>query len=79
MAVCRIKNRFDLGVQSEAGYRNVAVNLRLDTSETQSLAVETHVCEVQLLLLRIAAIKVVFEPLQSPSAEKHLAVPVVVS
>ncbi len=58
--ICRIKNRFDQGLQSEAsaGYRNLAVNLRLDTAETRSVAVETHVCEVQLLLLSMAAIKV---------------------
>jgi hypothetical protein len=67
VVICRIKNRFDQEVQSEAsaGYRNLAVNLRLDTTETRAVAVETHVCEVQLLLLRIAAIKVTLVPLQS--------------
>ena len=60
VVICRIKNRFDQGLRSDgsAGYRNLAVNLRLDTAQTRAVAVETHVCEVQLLLLRIAAIKV---------------------
>jgi hypothetical protein len=60
VVICRIKNRFDRGLHSEnsAGYCNLAVNLRLDTVETQAMAVETHVCEVQLLVLRMAAIKV---------------------
>ncbi len=65
VVICRIKNRFDHGLHAEAsaGYRNLAVNLRLDTAETRDVAVETHVCEVQLLLLRMAAIKVWFEHL----------------
>jgi hypothetical protein len=67
VVICRLKNRFDPGLRSEesAGYRNLAVNLRLDTAETRAVAVETHVCEVQLLLLRIAAIKVTTEHLQN--------------
>ncbi len=66
VVICRIKNRFDLELRSveSAGYRNLAVNMRLDTAETRAVAVETHVCEVQLLLLRIAAIKVTFELMQ---------------
>ncbi len=60
VVICRIKNRFDPGMHSDesAGYRNLAVNIRLDTAETRALAVETHICEVQLLLLQMAAIKV---------------------
>ncbi len=58
--LARIKNRFDPELDSaeSAGYRNLAVNLRLDTAETRALGVEIHVCEVQLLLLQMAAIKV---------------------
>ena len=58
--LARIKNRFDPDFDSaeSAGYRNLAVNLRLDTAETRALGVEIHVCEVQLLLLHMAAIKV---------------------
>ena len=61
--ISRIKNRFDPELPSEksAGYRNLALNLRLDTTETRAVAVETHICEVQLLLLRIAAIKVMID------------------
>ena len=56
----RIKNRFEIGFDSEqsAGYRNLAVNLRVVTGETKALGLETHVCEVQLLLVQMAAIKV---------------------
>ena len=60
VVIARIKNRldpkFDSGVS--AGYRNVSVNLRVVTDETKDLGVETHVCEVQLLLLGMAKIKV---------------------
>jgi len=57
--LARIKNRFDPDLDSaeSAGYRNLAINLRLDTAETRALGVEIHVCEVQILLLHMAAIK----------------------
>jgi hypothetical protein len=60
VVIARIKNRFDPNIDSapSAGYRNLAVNLRLVTTETKSLGIETHVCEVQLILLRMAIIKV---------------------
>ena len=60
VVLIRIKNRFNPNLDSaaSAGYRNLAVNLRLVTAETKSLGIETHVCEVQLLLLHMAAIKV---------------------
>jgi hypothetical protein len=35
----------------------VAVNLRVATGETAALGLEAHVCEVQLILLRFAAIQ----------------------
>ena len=56
----RIKNRFDPSYDSElsAGYRSLAVNLRVVTDETKALGVETHVCEVQLLLIQMATVKV---------------------
>ena len=41
-----------------AGYRDVALNLRLCTAAALELGVELHVCEVQLLLRRFAEIKV---------------------
>ena len=39
-------------------YRDVAVNLRIDSEETRRRGAETHVCEVQLLLRAFADIKV---------------------
>jgi hypothetical protein len=60
VVLARIKNRYDpeSDALSSAGYRNLAVNLRLDNSETRALGIETHVCEVQLLHLSMAVIKV---------------------
>jgi len=57
--IARIKNRFDATVNSaaSAGYRNLAVNLRLVSAETQAIGIETHLCEVQLILLKMAVIK----------------------
>ena len=51
--------RLDPGFDSaaSAGFRNLAVNLRVATGETAALGLETHVCEVQLILLRFAAIQ----------------------
>ena len=64
VAVARVKNRLDpdLDAAATAGYRNLAVNLRLVTPEARALGVETHVCEVQLLLVSMAAIKVKAPP-----------------
>ena len=58
--VVRVKNRLDPEAESAAtaGYRNLAINLRLATPEARALGVETHVCEIQLLLVSMAAIKV---------------------
>ena len=41
-----------------AGYRDVALNLRLRTAAAIELGVDAHVCEVQLLLRQFAEIKV---------------------
>ncbi len=56
----RIKNRFDSSYNAvvSGGYRDVCVNLRISTFETQSLGLHTHVCELQLCLLPISCIKV---------------------
>jgi hypothetical protein len=40
------------------GYRDLALNLRINTAETREMGVETHVCEVQLLLRCFDTIKV---------------------
>ena len=56
----RVKNRLDPDYDAEesGGYRDVGLNLRVVTAETRRLGVETHVCEVQLLLRTFAELKV---------------------
>ena len=58
--ILRVKNRLDFSYDSgqSAGYRDVALNLRLETVETQKLGLTGHVCEVQLLLQPFAELKV---------------------
>jgi hypothetical protein len=58
--VVRIKNRLHPSYDSSqsAGYRDVAINLRIVNVETKSLGVETHVAEVQLMLRQFAEVKV---------------------
>lgn len=60
LIVLRIKNRLDPAYDSSqsAGYRDVALNLRIVNAETKALGVETHVAEVQLMLKPFAEIKV---------------------
>lgn len=60
IVLLRIKNRFDADYNAElsGGYRNLAVNLRIVSDAALELGVETHVCEVQMLLLDMAIIKV---------------------
>ena len=59
VACVRIKNRLDLGYDSaeSAGYRDIAVNLRLATTRAQTLGVEGHVVELQLMLHDFATLK----------------------
>ncbi len=61
VVISRIKNRFEPTLDSDAsaGYRNLAVNLRFVTTNARLLGVDMHICEVQLLLLHMAAIKVI--------------------
>jgi hypothetical protein len=58
--VVRVKNRLDPQYNSaaSAGYRDTGLNLVVRTEETCRLGVDRHVCEVQLLLLPFAEIKV---------------------
>ncbi len=58
--VVRVKNRLDPGYDGaeSAGYRSVSLNLRIVTAETMALGVDTHVCELQLLHVSFAKIKV---------------------
>lgn len=56
----RVKNRLDPDHDPEAtgGYRCVAINIRLSTKETRGLGIDTHFCEVQLILTDFAKMKV---------------------
>ena len=57
--VLRIKNRMDPAYDArDSGYRDVAMNLRLRSADAQRLGVDMHVCELQLLLLSLAQLKV---------------------
>ena len=49
VAILRVKNRLSPAYDSRrsAGYRDVALNLRLDTPETRRLGLAHHVCEVR--------------------------------
>jgi hypothetical protein len=58
--IVRAKNRLrpDYDSSLTAGYRDVVLNLQVITSETKRLRIETHVCEVQLLTIDFAKLKV---------------------
>ena len=55
----RVKNRLDLDYNAtlSGGYRDVNINLRFTTTAAALLGVETHVCELQLILRHIAELK----------------------
>ena len=55
----RVKNRFarDFDATTTGGYRDVAVNLVIETKETVEVGVSGHVCELQLLLLQFHQLK----------------------
>jgi hypothetical protein len=59
--VVRIKNKLNPAFDSGpyGGYRDVAINLRLKTAVTICLGLESHVCELQLLLRPFAELKVI--------------------
>ena len=59
VALLRVKNRLDPAHDAipSGGYRDVNLNLRFTTASAALLGVEAHVCEVQLVLLRIAELK----------------------
>jgi hypothetical protein len=58
--VVRVKNRLDptYDARRSAGYRDVALNLQVATDEALDMGLETHVCEVQLMLLPMYQLKV---------------------
>ena len=64
--ILRVKNRLrpDFDASSTAGFRNVALNLQVLTDETRKLRIETHICEVQLVTVDFAKLKVSINFLQ---------------
>lgn len=58
--VVRLKNRMDPSYdgRQSLGYRNISINLKLVTAQTKTLGLDTHICELQLLLDAMAEIKV---------------------
>ena len=59
VSLVRIKNRLDpqYNALSSAGYRDVAINLRMVGQEARDLSLDEHVCEVQLILKAFAELK----------------------
>jgi hypothetical protein len=58
--VLRVKNRLDINYNSSksAGYRDVALNLTLKSDAALANGLDTHVCEVQLMILSMYQLKV---------------------
>ncbi len=59
VSLVRIKNRLDpqYDAARSAGYRDVAINLRMVGPEARNLNLDEHVCEVQLILKAFAELK----------------------
>ncbi len=53
------------------GGRLVVVNLMLDTEETREAGLDTHICELQLVLQPLAQLLVRSRPLPSANAALH--------
>ena len=58
--IVRLNNRLDPDYDSAqtAGYRDVSINLLLSSPEARRLCLDWHVCELQLVLIDFARIKV---------------------
>ncbi len=68
--VLRIKNRLDTGYDARrsAGYRDVAMNIQIISAQTKTLGIDSHVCELQLMLQSVAELKVTHtSPTHAPS------------
>lgn len=59
VVVERIKNRMDEAYDASVsgGYRDCSLNLRIVTPESRRCRTDLHVCEVQLVLKKIAMLK----------------------
>ena len=57
--IVRIKNRMDPDCDASlyGGYRDVNINLHITSQAAVALGVDSHVCEVQLVLIPIARLK----------------------
>ena len=51
--VLQVKNRLHDGYDGSAtaGYRDIVLNLRIETAETERLGVERHICELRMGLI----------------------------
>mmetsp|Transcript_54157 Transcript_54157/g.126500 ORF Transcript_54157/g.126500 Transcript_54157/m.126500 type:complete len:748 (+) Transcript_54157:248-2491(+) len=54
-----VKNRYSLDYEDlkTAGYRDLNVNLRIVTEESEALGAHLHICELQLILTEFASLK----------------------
>jgi hypothetical protein len=59
VCVVRLRNRLDHSYDSAqtAGYRDLSLNLRIQTPASARLGLDTHVCEVLLLVRDFAEVK----------------------
>ena len=66
--VLRVKNRLDPGFDARlsAGYRDLALNLQIVSAQTKALGIDSHVCEMQLMLQSVAELKVCHCPTSIP-------------
>jgi hypothetical protein len=66
--VLRVKNRLDPGFDARlsAGYRDLALNLQIVSAQTKALGIDSHVCELQLMLQSVAELKVCHCPTSIP-------------
>uniref|UniRef100_A0A7S0W7E2 Uncharacterized protein n=1 Tax=Hemiselmis tepida TaxID=464990 RepID=A0A7S0W7E2_9CRYP len=57
--IVRVKNRLDTGYRSSAsaGYRDMNINLRLKSQAAIDNGINSHICEVQLILKAFAELK----------------------
>mmetsp|Transcript_60146 Transcript_60146/g.159854 ORF Transcript_60146/g.159854 Transcript_60146/m.159854 type:complete len:757 (+) Transcript_60146:2012-4282(+) len=60
VVLLRLKNRLDPSYDAarlSGGYRDIAINLRIVNAQTMDLGIDTHVCELQLLIRPFAELK----------------------
>ena len=72
--VLRVKNRLDPGYDAglSAGYRDVAVNVRVETAASAALGVDGHVCELQLTPRTFAEAAVTLDAAPPSPSRSHI-------